>query len=180
MFKKVVTPKKILIIEDNEFLCRDIKEIVLKDYLEVINLPLLTETYKSDLLELLDEGRIDLVILDINLGRCGLNGVELLHIIRKKHPKEKLPVLILTLYLELAQGYEISHLANGILRKQSILERKGIEELRLVIAKILDNPLEFCPQGTAEIATVNLSKHLLNDPIIPIRFPSGRYLSSGE
>lgn len=148
------TSQKILLIEDNEFLIRDIKEHVLGNY-EVYT-PTKGKSFKTEALRILEEEKIDLVILDLNLDSTKEDGRDVLKVIREKYPqKEKLPVLILTLYSELAQIPGVEKDANGILRKQRILETVGINEVKGVVTNMINNPLMYCPREYAKIIDIS-------------------------
>lgn len=169
--------KKILLIEDNKLLIRDMKDPVLKDY-EIFTLPVKGESYKAYTLWRLEKqekerNKIDLVILDINLDKIDEDGIKILKAIREKYPsKEELPVLVLTLYSELAQIGDVERLANGILRKQRIVEK--VEKMKLIVKKIMDNPLVYTPKGYAKI--IDEESGSLLDITIPSEEHGGRYL----
>ncbi|MFH1962683.1 MAG: response regulator [bacterium] len=152
------TSQKILLIEDNEFLIRDIKEHVLGNY-EVYT-PTKGKSFKTEALRILEEEKINLVILDLNLDSTKEDGRDVLKAIREKYPqKEELPVLVLTLLAEAAISpggtNSVAKLANGILRKQCILETAGINEMKRVVTSMINNPLMYCPNGYAKLIDVS-------------------------
>ena len=73
---------RILIIEDEPLIARDLKRIVTKYGYEVAGI-----CYNSDnALDVLSKKQYDLILLDIHL-QGSRNGIELAHIINKKHKK---------------------------------------------------------------------------------------------
>ncbi|MEW6609398.1 MAG: response regulator [bacterium] len=169
-------------MEDNEYLVQEMKEIVLKDYEEIFALPIKEGSYQVYALWRLEKqeregNKIDLVILDINLDKPTEDGIKVLKAIRGKYPsKEELPVLVLTLYSELAQIPDVEKLANGILRKQRIVEK--VEKMKLIVKKIMDNPLVYSPKGYAKMIDEESGSFL--DIPVPSEEPGGRYIVAEE
>ena len=87
--EKTLQNKTILLIEDDHFILR-----IYSKWLTASGATVITANDGAQGLRLLDERRVDLVLLD--LGMPGLNGYDTLAEIRKKEYGKDLPVIILS------------------------------------------------------------------------------------
>lgn len=82
---------KILIVEDNTITANDLKKALLKLNFEITGI---TSSYEK-VLKNIQENEPDIIMMDIDLGKCKTNGIELT---KKIHTIKNIPVLYLTAF----------------------------------------------------------------------------------
>jgi DNA-binding NarL/FixJ family response regulator len=125
---------RIIIADDHPVVLKGLKEII-EEHFDDVTIDISSKGY--ELLNKINNNDYDIVLLDISLP--DINGLEVLREIKKK--KQKLPVLVLSMYPE--EQYAARALkagANGYLTKRS-----ASDELVLAVRKILSGKRYISP-----------------------------------
>jgi two component transcriptional regulator, LuxR family len=132
---------KVLIADDHPVVREGLKQIINK----ATDINVLGEALNGqEVLNMLDKGSYDVIVLDINMP--GRDGIEVLKEIRKEYPK--LPVLILSIYPEEQMGVRVLKAgASGFLNKEI-----APKELLNAIRKIHTGGKYVSPQLAEKLA----------------------------
>ncbi|ABW31528.1 response regulator [Acaryochloris marina] len=116
-----ITTWRLLIVDDDEEICKQVKEILEDEEINNVRLSIIITTDFNDALEILENQRIDLIILDVREGSHDDNPSEEIGIITLNKIKEKcfLPIIFNTGLPNL-----VEHLRSNLIR----IVRKGKSE----------------------------------------------------
>lgn len=123
MSKPGISPKRILVVDDEPFVCDAVKMMLEFDGHQI-------ETASSGLaaLAVLEKARFDLVITDFSMP--GMKGNELAAQIRARNPKQ--PIVMITAYAEMLTANNTPlDAVDSVISKPFLLE-----DLRTAIAKV--------------------------------------------
>jgi two-component system, NarL family, invasion response regulator UvrY len=125
---------RVVIADDHPVVLKGLKEILSEGFDDVI---IDGTTTGYELLRYVQDNQYDLVLLDISLP--DINGLEVLKEIKKKKPK--LPVLIISMYLE--EQYALRAMKAGA--HGYVTKRSASDELVLAVRKILSGKRYISP-----------------------------------
>lgn len=115
MDEKITAPRRILVVDDEPYICDALKMMLSLDGHEVV-----TANAGSEALRLFDGGRFDLVITDYSMP--GMKGDELAAAVKSRNPS--LPIIMVSAYVEKLTGENspVGHV-NAIVGKPFRLEQ---------------------------------------------------------
>ena len=122
MSKPGISPKRILVVDDEPFVCDAVKMM-----LEFDGHKIETANSGTDALGLFDPGKFDLVITDFSMP--GMKGNELAAQIKTRNPKQ--PVVMITAYAEMLSANDTPMTAVDCVISKPFL----LEDLRAAITK---------------------------------------------
>lgn len=126
MDKKVTTGRRVLVVDDEPYVCDALKMMLSIDGHEVV-----TAGGGSEALGLFDQGHFDLVITDYSMP--GMKGDELAAALKSRSPG--LPVIMITAYVEKLTG-ENSRL---VYVNELVGKPFRLEQIKSAMARVLNN-----------------------------------------
>lgn len=117
-------PERLLIVEDNEFLCNSLKKLFLKEFYEVS-----TASSAESALRLLESQSYNLIITDIVLP--GIDGIELLSRVKEQYPE--VIVIVMTSYATIESAIKAFRLGSYDYIIKPIIN----EEIKMLVRKAL-------------------------------------------
>jgi len=125
MDQTTTAPRRILVVDDEPYVCDALKMLLTLDGHEVV-----TANAGPEALDLYNQGRFDLVITDYSMP--GMKGDELAAAVKSRNPDQR--IIMITAYVEKLTGGNspVAHV-NELVGKPFRLE-----EIKLAMARVLD------------------------------------------
>jgi len=121
-------PKKVMVVDDEE----DIR-ISVSQVLEICGYEVIEAENGFDCLKQLEQGRPDLVILDIMMP--GMSGWDVAARIKENHEWSAIPIVFLT-----AKGDDMSRGMGGLMSEEYIVKPFDVVKLKICVERILQSP----------------------------------------
>jgi len=120
-----ITPRRILVVDDEPYVCDALKMLLTIDGHEVV-----TANAGTEALDLYNKGQFDLMITDYSMP--GMKGDELAAEVKSRNPQQ--PIIMITAFVEKLSG-EDSPLANV---NELVAKPFRLEEIKRAMARVLN------------------------------------------